>query len=103
LAKAHPGGDILVRIRSAWDVLDVVYDRGLDVKIRPGTRTLLVLRPTEVDKSMVTTALIGALSAWRPEIIEILEKQSRDGGGVRSQLNPRPLASRIFWKSKGNP
>jgi hypothetical protein len=66
----------MVRIRSGEDVLAVVRDRGLDVKIKKGPRrTMVVLRPSGVDKGLVTSALIGALKAWRLEIIEVLERE----------------------------
>jgi hypothetical protein len=62
-------------IRSAQDVIAVARSRGLDVQISPGPPRIPVLVcPKQVDKKLVTDTLMVALKAWRPEIIEILEK-----------------------------
>jgi hypothetical protein len=64
-------------IRSAQDVIAVARSRGLDVQIRPGPPRMPVLvRPKNVDKSLVTDTLLVALKAWWWEIVEVLDSEA---------------------------
>ncbi len=66
-------------IRSAEDVLQVVKERGLKVKINMGPPPMPILhKPANVDRSVVTEPLLEALRAWRVEIIEILSPQKSE-------------------------
>ena len=71
-------------IRSAQDVIAVVRARGLDIRIRPGPPRMPVLVwPKNVDKRLVTDALLAALKAFRSEIVERIERESGDGEASR--------------------
>jgi hypothetical protein len=62
-------------IRSAQDVIDVARSRGLEINIDPGPPLMPVLhRPANIAKAMVTDTLLGALRAWRLEIIDIVRE-----------------------------
>lgn len=64
---------------TAKDVVDVVHARGFRIKLDLGPPPMPLLnRPTGADKTLATEALMGALRAWRTEIIEML-KASSDG------------------------
>jgi len=64
-------------IRSAQDVIAVARARGFDLAIRPGRPRMPVLVcPKNVDIRLATDTLLGALKAYRPEIIEILESEA---------------------------
>jgi hypothetical protein len=62
-----------MKLRSARDILGVVEARGMSVRVDPGPPPMPVLvRPRGVDRSLVSDALLGALKAFRLEIIEEL-------------------------------
>ena len=68
-----------MRIKSAQDVIDVARSRGFDVRINPGPPVMPVLFvPAKAQKADATDVLLGALRAWRLEIIEILRPQGMD-------------------------
>jgi hypothetical protein len=52
-------------------VMTVARDRGFDVFVKPGPppTPVLVHRPGS-DPRLATEALLNALTAWRPEVIE---------------------------------
>jgi hypothetical protein len=64
-----------MKIRSAQDLLKIVEERGLKVEIQPGPPIMPVLRSSRNrTKDQATQALLGALRAFRAEIIELLNK-----------------------------
>lgn len=61
-------------IRSAQAVIDVARSRGFDIVIRPGPPRMPVLVcPDGVPVSLATETLMGALKAWRIEIMALIE------------------------------
>jgi hypothetical protein len=67
--------EVAVRITGAKDVIAVARARGFDVQIRPGPPPVPVLvRPPGSDRGLATKVLMGALRAWRLEIIEELSR-----------------------------
>ena len=60
-----------MKIRSAKDVIAVAKSRGLNIRIDPGPPIMPVLhKPKGIAQANVTEALLGALRAWRLEILE---------------------------------
>jgi hypothetical protein len=67
-----------MKIRCAKDVIELARARGFSVLLNPGPPPMPVLRrPSAVDSKEVTEALLGALRAWRLEIIEELKAQGQ--------------------------
>jgi hypothetical protein len=84
-------------ILSAEAVLEIVRERGLEVRIQPGPPPMPVLhRPSHVPKSLVTPALMDALRVWRLEIIDILTHESERAGA-----NPMQPAATV--QRRGGP
>jgi hypothetical protein len=68
-----------MKIRSAKDVIDLARARGFIVLLNPGPPPMPVLRrPSNVSASEVTEVLLGALKAWRVEIIAELQQQDME-------------------------
>jgi hypothetical protein len=61
-----------MKIRCARDVIEVARERGFDVLVNTGPPPMPFLRGNPVQ---ATDPLMGALKAWRLEIIEELTKE----------------------------
>lgn len=74
-----------MKIRSAEDILEIVRQRGLRVKVNPGPPPMPLLSgPRSILDHHATEALMAALRAWRLEIIELVTQQHTEKNGTAS-------------------
>jgi hypothetical protein len=67
-------------IRTAEDVLRVVKERGMRVKIDQGPPVMpMLVVPKGTHPTLPSETLLNALRQWRLEIIEIVSKEATDG------------------------
>ncbi len=70
-----------MKITNARQVIDIARQRGFSVHLRPGPPETPVLHISSTGKATRTDAtdpLIGALRAWRVEIIDLLKQDEAD-------------------------
>lgn len=71
-----------MKFRSAEDVMRVARDRGFQVLVDPGPPPMPFLRGPRTE---ATEALVGALRAWRVEVIEALKREGKTGALAKDE------------------
>ena len=84
-------------IRTAQDVLDAAKARGFEVKMKPGPPPMPYLFG---NKAEATAALMEALMAFRPEILELLAAQEPSKPHA---VEPPPLPETMTVESSESP
>ncbi len=70
-----------MKLKTAADVIEVVRRRGLQIGIVAGPPMMpVIIRPERINPNLVTPALLGALKAWRLEIIEQVQRERGSNG-----------------------
>jgi hypothetical protein len=67
-----------MKFKTAQEVIECAKQRGFEVNVNPGPPPMPFLRcPNKKIRSNATDALMGALRAWRVEIIELLTEKAK--------------------------